>query len=96
MRCVLLWFDDSKRLRCRPSSSGRPLRCHADVAIDGGEEAPFEHAEDFVARGMAFPVIGVNRMVVVEGDNPKSAVVFDCSTPINQLGNTRGSPVGNI
>jgi hypothetical protein len=63
------------------------------VAIDGGEEAPFEHAEYFVARGMAFPVIGVNRMVVVEVDHSKGAVVFDFPAPIKRLWNTRRSPV---
>jgi hypothetical protein len=45
------------------------------VAIDAREETPFEHAKYFIACGMAFPVIGMNRMVVMEVGDPERAIV---------------------
>ena len=62
------------------------------AVIDGDQEASFENAEDFVARGMAFPVVGMDRIIVTEVYDPEGAVVFRCSTSIEGPRNPQSPP----
>jgi hypothetical protein len=34
------------------------------VEVDGGDQSPFKHTEYLVAGGVAFPIIGVDGMVI--------------------------------
>src|SRR5262249_54553537 len=66
------------------------------VAIDGSEKTSLQHTENFIAVGMAFPMVGMYGLVVGEVDSPQKAVDRSIAERGRRPWKRRGPPIGTI